>query len=957
MNYYKLIIATLICTTLLFSQDAFEMSEEGEIIMDEVVALDSSDTSPLLDTATTSDTPSDTMSAPSTDSSQSDQLDSLDTDSVTTDSTDSADTLAENPTEALPEIDKFPEQTHFEEATYPAELQKSGVEGDVLLELIVNDSGLVDSAWVLESLEPTLDSNAVAAALKFTFTPAMIGDTAIAVAIEYSYHYSLDEQIQELATQINFTGTLVERGTRTPLDSVLITLTFPDSTYALPVPLSTYLKKVGTMEGQFMEEGILATYTDSLGNFSFTSLPNGSFNLKIAHAGYETYTLSDSIVATQVTSADLFLRKVAYSDYEVVAYYKGEEKEVSRHQMTINEIKKIPGLGGDAIKVVQAMPGVARPTAGSGAIVVRGANTYDSKFYLDGADIPLLYHFGGLKSTYNSDALATIDFYPGGWGVTFGNAIGGVVDLSSRKPKDDRWHGIVDVSLLDAMFMVEGPIGDKVTVLATARRSYFGEIVSAVLKNPKINAPLTVTPFYWDYVARVEYAPSDRHRIYATTFGSFDSLQMHVDNSDLGSDEIATATDGVSQQLFFNRAGVGWDFDITPTLKNSFNYYFLFQKSKQGIFGFAKWDDKLREHQFRDNLGLTLTEKSAFNVGINGYASLYDMNLIILDANSVPKRDSIKDWNFSNIGVYANFEWKPSDKWLIIPGIRYDYYSELIPSERSNFSVRFMSRFNYTEGHTIKMAAGTYNQTPQPMGFVIHPTWGEETLPSTKASQTVLGYEWDITPLISLDVQGYFNYQWGIPRQQSSNDIDSSNVGGAQLWYPDQKGRTYGLEIMLRHHQSERFFGWLAYSLSRSERLGPYDNDWVLFGKDQTHNIQLLGSWKLNNNWEIGGRLRYVTGNPTTPIDSTSISVDGHRYTPHYGITNSTREGSFFQMDLRAEKKIIFKRTVLSIYLDIQNLLYFVYASPEFEFYDNFYEQKQSVSMPIIPALGVRFEF
>ena len=131
----------------------------------------------------------------------------------------------------------------------------------------------------------------------------------------------------------------------------------------------------------------------------------------------------------------------------------------------------------------------------------------------------------------------------------------------------------------------------------------------------------------------------------------------------------------------------------------------------------------------------------------------------------------------------------------------------------------------------------------------------------------------------------------------------------------------------------------------------------MLFNQDQTHNLQLLGSWKLPRNWEVGGRLRFVTGNPTTPITSVSVNVPAHSYTPHYGVTNSDRIDPFFQIDFRIEKKMVFKRTILSIYLDIQNLLYFAYKSPEFEFYDDFYEEKTTIAMPIIPALGVRFEF
>ena len=31
------------------------------------------------------------------------------------------------------------------------------------------------------------------------------------------------------------------------------------------------------------------------------------------------------------------------------------------------------------------------------------------------------------------------------------------------------------------------------------------------------------------------------------------------------------------------------------------------------------------------------------------------------------------------------------------------------------------------------------------------------------------------------------------------------------------QGRAYGLELWLRHHVTEHFYGWLAYTLSRSE--------------------------------------------------------------------------------------------------------------------------------------------
>src|SRR5687767_4939424 len=48
-------------------------------------------------------------------------------------------------------------------------------------------------------------------------------------------------------------------------------------------------------------------------------------------------------------------------------------------------------------------------------------------------------------------------------------------------------------------------------------------------------------------------------------------------------------------------------------------------------------------------------------------------------------------------------------------------------------------------------------------------------------------------------------------------------------------GRAYGGELLLRYKQMGRFFGWLAYTLSRSERRDTPDADWEDFDYDQTH--------------------------------------------------------------------------------------------------------------------------
>ena len=60
---------------------------------------------------------------------------------------------------------------------------------------------------------------------------------------------------------------------------------------------------------------------------------------------------------------------------------------------------------------------------------------------------------------------------------------------------------------------------------------------------------------------------------------------------------------------------------------------------------------------------------------------------------------------------------------------------------------------------------------------------------------------------------------------------------------------------------------------------------------------------------------------------------------------------------MRIDKKFIFDRWMFSVYLDMQNVLVFLYQSPEFTVYNYDYTEKTTISMPFIPSLGIKAEF
>lgn len=894
---------------------------------------------------------------------------------------DSSQQIVSESTEAdsMPPIEKMPEIKAFVEAQYPEEIYKQGIEGPVLMELLVNDSGTVDSVSIIKGIHPVLDTNALRAAYQFTFTPAIASGKPVAVLIQYEYRFTLKEVVERVKEYVNFRGTLLERGTKNPIADAMVVINFIDSISdtTLPVPFNVYVEQLGTFKGQYLEENRLVTLTDSLGQFAFKSLPSASVEVIVPLPGYEEFKETEFITPNEETAVKYYIRRVSYSDYEIVVYGKKEEKEVSRRQLTITEVKKIPGLGGDAVKVVQALPGVARPIFGSGAIVVRGAPTWDSQFYLDGVVLPRLYHFGGIKSVYNSDALKAVDFYPGGFGTRYGSSIAGVIEITGREPKTDRWHGNVDVSTYDGSFFVEGGITDKISVLATARRSFIGDILRLISESKAFDLPFTISPFYWDYILRCDYNISKDNHMYATAFGGRDSVALIFPSIQGGSNEVDEATDRLGSNQTFNMGIYGWDWKISERWSNSLRYSLVSDKNLTSVFGIVKVEMNALENQIRNQLTCMFNEKVLCNLGADIDIYNLDMILVLPGESGAINRDTTENWLIGDVGAYINFEWKPIKQLLIIPGIRYDYYPELhyngsLMPEFWNYnefdnsrgisgepSLRLTTRYEPVKNHTVKFSVGNYSQTPQPVGQVIHKKWGNPELPATKAAHYVLGHEWKITDLISSDIQFYLNRQWDVPQFARAEDLTGSDKPD-QLWVGRGKKRMYGMEIMLRHEKSERFFGWIAYTLSRSERYDYYtvnNKPWELYDQDETHNLQVLGSWSLKKQWDLGFRMRYVTGKPTTPVIGIIEDEDDNTIIPIYGPENSDRVPPFFQLDVRVDKKWVFDKWMFSIYLDLMNLSYFIYKSPELQVWDDFYRENTTVSNVFTPAIGYRAEF
>ena len=185
------------------------------------------------------------------------------------------------------------------------------------------------------------------------------------------------------------------------------------------------------------------------------------------------------------------------------------------------------------------------------------------------------------------------------------------------------------------------------------------------------------------------------------------------------------------------------------------------------------------------------------------------------------------------------------------------------------------------------------------------------------------------------------------PPQMIFNNLYQTLYGNQGL------GTILGMELLIKWKPDSRFFGWLAYTLSRSTRRNAPGLPEYLAQYDQTHNLTMLGSYRLGRGWELGARYRIISGPLVTPVTSALYAADAAAYTELTGPPFSRRLPLFHQLDVRIDKGWQFHDWRLSAYLELINV-YSNAAKEALDYNYNFTQTQYQNGLPFIPNLGIR---
>lgn len=905
---------------------------------------------------------------------------------------------------------RSPELLEAPVAEYPPELEEEGVQGEVGLRVRIDERGRVVRVDVVRPVHPALDWAALGAATQMEFSPAEVDGTPAAAVIDFRIDFArpaapdaadappvaVADPVEPRARPGALRARVRVAGSALPLKSAELAF----------VPLGA--------DGEPREDDVTMAFTDEDGRTRVT-LPPGDYRVEVAAFGYEPVVSRARVASGATVDLAIAVRTDVGDPFSTVVRGRRSGAAVSRVTLTRDEVKAIPGTFGDPIRVVESLPGAARTPLFGGGLVLRGGMPGDSRIFLDGVEIPVIFHWGGLASIINASFLEELTFYPGGFPVEYGRATAGVVDIKTHALDMDAFVGTVDIDAGDIGFFLGGPVklGQLPTVHfgVAARRSYLegmGTVFLQLMALLDVPLPFLPVPRYWDFQTKVQTSPLPGHRVALTVFGADDRFGILGEDLEIGEFGGETLTleqvlnNVVANEVF--RAILEHEVRLAPGVRHVLRPWVgttrrgaLADNVVVNLFSGEALSTPERQLNWgvRDELSLRMTDELLAIVGMEHVGKTFSFGLgpPLVDPDSECPEDLPAEVNCieayqlegvqTSTAVYARAEIGPFAGFTLHPGLRvesfglsYDDRFDNVVDERKVLAPllavdpRVAARWELLRSFALKGSLGLYQRQPNLTPTLLDND-GTPLVP-LRAWQAIVGFEHLLTPDLEMDVQLY-----GIGRDRLVENVArawdpdtgrasffTNALTGPSSYTNDGTGGTVGLEILLRHQPNRWFFGWVSYTFSRTwmdvgEERDPYHP--APF--DQTHNVILVG--RVNLPWELtlGGRFQYTTGNPS-PVPGTIAVVHdlGSQYPYYQPLEDPGRRPripDFHRFDLRLDKKITFDDWALGAYVEIMNV--YNRLNPEVIAPGGDFRSRGTVtilpSVPFLPTVGLSGSF
>ena len=679
-------------------------------------------------------------------------------------------------------------------------------------------------------------------------------------------------------------------------------------------------------------------------NFGFYSLstPPGKVKLRGSYVGYASremdFVAENDTIIHFFLSPTALLQEVIIEGKQTVPLYSAETGKITLNAQTLQALPSFLGEK-DVIKSLQLMPGVAAGTEGVAGMYVRGGNLDENLYLVDGNPLYHVNHLGGIFSTFNPEAVKTMDFYKGSFPARYGGRLSSVVDVRMNDGSMRDFSGTASIGLISSRFHLQGPImKDKTSFSVSLRRTYLDLLARPVLyyvgrkdekENPNNYEKPDVGYYFYDFNAKVNHKFSDRSRLYLSVYDGKDKLFFNMDRKNEhsynlqrvnGNEDFMTHHEMNETKMNFKMgwgtrmASLNWTYAVNSKLFSNATLVYsryssdiLTKENGKTVLTISEENSEKTTKQINKTAGTASYRSGIQDIGyrlefdytpVNNHYVRFGTSLlhhkfrpeqsgvIASTEDDVEKRnDTVTFANervlVKELSLYVEDEIDVSRQLKVNAGL---HLSGFLVQGKSYMSVqpRVSARYLLSNDWSVKASYGKMNQYVHLLQSSYLSLPNDLWVPITKNIKPMVSHQFSGGVFgrwrgFDFSVEGYYKSSKNQVEYKDGVNFFASNLNWEQR-IAQGLSKSYGLELMANKTFGNTS-GWLGYTLSWSNRQfpdGEINRGLVYPAKyDNRHKINAVIMHKFGKKFDASASWVYATGNWTTLATQKYVNEHG----------------------------------------------------------------------------------
>jgi len=702
----------------------------------------------------------------------------------------------------------------------------------------------------------------------------------------------------------------------------------------------------------------VSTVTDAYGAFTLSGLRLEPHTLFVSLVGFGLARPTVDVPATGAATITIPLASGTGAYTEAVTVKVDPFRQTtlaapSEQTMTSAHITSLRGvLADDPLRAVQGLPSVATGNDFRSDFAVRGSDPRHLGLQIDGVASGWPIHIvRGQESAasiaiINGDVIDAVTLSAGALPQDRPGRTGAWVDFSIRPGSRDATELHGSVSMTNAAFIAEGPIGSskRGSWLTSIRQSYLQWIVS------RVGSGGTALGFT-DVMTKVVFDVTPRQQLLVTIIAGRSGLDKAADFVELNHLSAGSAHAGL--------ATVGWrslfGSSVVLTQRAALTWSGF---RNRGLLDLGLGSGSAAEGAYRADVIWTVRPAFTLDAGVYLQHQRQTENLVrYIDTPTgfdTGRLEELVHGTAVTTTGYVRAMWSSSTGANLDGGTSVSHSSltgETIASPWILGAVPVSERVTLRAGVSLNQQHPTIDAV---LGSFGRPDVGREFARSIDA-----GVDLRLSPTIRWQVTLYDRRERDMLRLQESEQRLSASgqliYGSLQpFWENSLSGRARGVEFTVERRAPSGLSGWIGYSFGRLQYTDERRNETFDGDFDQRHTLNTFAEYRLSPRTSISAKLRIGSNFPLPGYYE--MQPDGLFLN---SVRNMERVPLYARLDVRANRTFNFYKSRLTLFAEVLNVLNranYIAAVGSVRSNGQLFGWLDKL-FPILPSVGFRIDF